>query len=155
MYSLDDLLAGAWLHYRRKLVVLAFGLVFLAYAAYNLSPEVPGWAYWIPVFCILWILVVVAIGIPYRCRREFAQRRDLRHQFTFAPDKSGLRITTETLSGTKPWSDYLKWKEGHAVFLLYMSDRMFTIVPKRFFASPADALAFRELVSGNVLRRET
>ena len=154
-YSLDDLLAGAWLHVRRKLIVMALGLVFFAYAAYSLSTEAPVWAFWLPVFFIVWFLAVIAIGIPYRCRREFEQRKDLRHPFTFTADEKGLHINSSTLSATKPWNDYLKWKEGQAVFLLYMSDRTFTIVPKRFFVSRADELAFGELVSGSVPRRET
>jgi hypothetical protein len=154
-YSLDDLSAGAWLHFRRKLVVLLLGLALFAYMAFNLRSEGPDWAFWVPVCLVVWSLAVVAIAIPYRYRREFAQRKDLRHPFTFEPDTSGLRVTSAALSGTKPWSDYLKWKEDRSVFLLYMSDRTFTIMPKRFFASPQDEQAFRELVSGNIARRET
>jgi hypothetical protein len=154
-YSLDDFLAGAWLHFRRKLMVLALGLVFFAYAGYSLSTGAPAWAVWLPICFVVWLLAVVVVGIPYRCRREFSQRKDLQRQITFAPDSSGLRITSAALSGLKPWSDYIQWKEGRTVFLLYMSDRTFTVVPKRFFASGADVQSFRELVSGNVLRRET
>ena len=153
-YSVDDLLAGAWVHLRRRLIVIAPGLVFFAFAAYELSTGAPAWAFWFPICFIVWVVGVVAIGVPYRCGREFAQRKDLRQQITFAPQESGLHITTAALSATKPWSDYLKWKEGRAVFLLYMSDRTFTVVPKRFFVSSAEEQSFRELVSRNV-RRET
>lgn len=57
----------------------------------------------------------------------------------------------------KPWSDYLRWKEGGKCFLLYMSDNLFQIVPKRFFHSDSDIDTFREMLTmriGRVARLE-
>jgi hypothetical protein len=64
--------------------------------------------------------------------------------------EAGLHFSTEGMAGTKPWTDYLRWKEGKDVILIYMSDDLYQMMPKRFFASDADLQAFREYLSQRV-----
>ena len=50
--------------------------------------------------------------------------------------------------------DRLSQVEGRtSAFLLYMSDNLYQVVPKRFFASDSDLRAFRELVGKRIARR--
>ncbi|HEY4146086.1 YcxB family protein [Pinirhizobacter sp.] len=63
---------------------------------------------------------------------------------------AGVAARTEQGNSVKPWSDYLKWKEGKSVFLLYLSDHMFQIVPKRFFAAHEDIDAFRNVIRQSI-----
>jgi hypothetical protein len=71
--------------------------------------------------------------IPRRARRLFAQQKNLRRPTVFHWDDHGLSWTSVQSSGTTPWTDYLKWRENEHMFLLYHSDLMFQMLPKRAF----------------------
>ena len=88
--------------------------------------------------------------VPYKCRRAYAQRKDLQRECTFLPSEEGLAFKSADTEGEKRWSDYLKWKEGKSVFLLYMSDNLYQLVPKRFFASEADIERFRDILTRKI-----
>jgi len=78
----------------------------------------------------------------------------LQRPCTFYAQEEGLQFSTEGISGTKAWSDYVKWKEGGSGFLIYMSDNLYQVVPKRFLGSESDVNAFRELLRSKVARRD-
>jgi hypothetical protein len=78
----------------------------------------------------------------------------LQRPCTFHTEEKGLRFSTEGISGTKAWSDYFKWKEGKNCFLIYMSDNMYQVIPKRFLESESEIKTFREILQRNVARRE-
>jgi len=98
------------------------------------------------------LLRALAFGVqvPYRGRKTYRQRKDLQRECSFLADGSRLILTTEGAVIETLWSDYLKWKEGKAGFLLYMSDNMYRPIPKRFFASEADIAKFREMVGAGM-----
>ncbi len=98
--------------------------------------------------------ITVLFWVPYKCRRAYEQRKDLHRECTFTPSDEGLSFKSVDVEGKKAWSDYLKWKEGKSVFLLYMSDNLYQLVPKRFFATGADIDAFRDTLSRRVKRSE-
>src|SRR5947209_4105876 len=151
-YALEDLISGAWLHARPRLVIAGAltALLFFSFVG-SLSPlgrtepGTPVWALWAVPVSILYLLLLVPFAIPHRCRRELAQRRDFQRAFTLSANETGLSILNEVLAIKRPWSDYSKWREGRKVFLLYLSGSSFQIIPKRFFASSTDVQAFREL----------
>ena len=49
-----------------------------------------------------------------------------------------------------PWSDLTKWREGEGLFLLYGSDLIFYVLPKRAFQDAAAVDAFRDLLSAKI-----
>jgi len=72
--------------------------------------------------------------LPRRARKLFAQQKNLQRPLRFGWDEQGLAWVNESGSGKTAWSDYLKWRENDRVFLLYLSDAMFQMLPKRAFA---------------------
>jgi hypothetical protein len=160
-YTPQDLWAASWSHIRprRSLavvgVLLAGAFVWALWAAFfgRFSAEA-GWTRWVMIAVGIYLVGYFGVGIPYFTRRAFRQRKDLQRPCKFTPSESGLGFETEGAQGAKPWSDYLKWKEGKSAFLLYMSDGMYQVLPKRFFSSPDEVDAFREMVREKVARHE-
>jgi uncharacterized membrane protein len=61
----------------------------------------------------------------------------------------GIHIITPHSESTVPWSRYLRWIESKDVFLLYVGQRTFNIIPKRVLtAEQQDSL--RTLLKRNV-----
>jgi len=80
--------------------------------------------------------------LPRRARRIFAQQKNLQQPFEIRWDDDGLRGVSERGSSHTPWSDYLKWSQDDRIILLYLSDVMFQMLPKRCFGQPAQLEAF-------------
>jgi hypothetical protein len=134
------------------LVALGVGLALVMLVSGN--PQETNWATFIVPGVLLYFALIFGLGIPYKCRRAFSQRKDLQRPCTFHTEEKGLRFSTEGISGTKAWSDYFKWKEGKNCFLIYMSDNMYQVIPKRFLESESEVRTFREILQRNVARRE-
>jgi hypothetical protein len=52
-----------------------------------------------------------------------------------------------------PWADYRKWTENGELFLLYQSDRLFQMMPKRAFASAEDMRELRDFLVAAGVRK--
>ena len=90
--------------------------------------------------------ILVAVGLVYllqrfillprRSRRIFGQQRSLHAPFRIEFSDRGVASQSETITGNHPWDHYVKWKEDEDYYLLYLSDIMFLIIPKRFLDGP-------------------
>jgi hypothetical protein len=85
--------------------------------------------------------------------RTYRQRRGLQREVRYIVSDAGL--TGENVNGrmTTPWGDYHRWKEGPQSFLLYLSNDLFHVIPKRFFGSKSDVVAFREMLRARLRSR--
>ena len=145
-----DVVAAQWLHMRPGLMRL------LAYAAMFIAAVVgSGWMYgWqlevtATFAVVLAAAVAMALGflhgvhLPLIGRRMHRQNKLLREPAELEWDERAITLRTAAAHSTLPWEDYVKWKENDRLFLLYVADRLFQIIPKRTFASAADMQDFR------------
>jgi hypothetical protein len=161
-YTADDLVSAQWLHVRprrslRVVGILLAAVLCLAGVVMFIGPSGSDWPWgkWLYLASLAYFPILFAVGMPYRTRRSFRQRKDLHRECSFAASDDGLRVQSGDIQGLKPWSDYLKWKEGDDAFLLYMSDNMYQVVPRRFFDSASDVDTFRALLEKNVRRAKS
>jgi hypothetical protein len=161
IYRPNDLVSASWVNLRPRrslaiagLIVAVLGCLALLSVFVVPPATAPGWGRWAFLTLVVYVIASFGIGIPYRSRRSYKQRKDLQRECTFDPSESGLGFRAENVQAVKPWSDYLKWKEGRSLFLIYMSDNLYQVIPKRFFASEGEVGAFRELVKAKVARYE-
>lgn len=161
-YNAEDLQAATWVHLRPRRFMGAVGLSLLALLFWGIlvrffgptSGDGPNGLKWFALALLCYLLVASFVVIPRRCRRTFSQRKDLHRPCAFSVSQAGLVFENEHVVGTYPWSDFVKWKEGKSVILLYMSDNMCHVLPKRFFSSEQELQEFRAFVSGHVKRVE-
>jgi MFS family permease len=159
IFSAADLVSATWVHLRprRSLAIVGAGLLFaLAWAIwaafFGRFTNHQAWQGWAFVGVLVYLIAAFGVGIPYKCRRAYRQRKDLQRECSFAATDQGVGFSSDAMSGTKPWADYLKWKEGKRLFLLYMSDNLYQVIPKRFFASESEVDSFRETLRANISR---
>jgi hypothetical protein len=88
-----------------------------------------------PVLLLLFIgalwFVTDRLLLPRQARRIYQQQQSLQRPFRFTIADDGTQAVSSTFTGSHAWSDYRKWIEGPDQFLLYQSDVLFVIIPKR------------------------
>lgn len=158
MISTTDLIRAGWLHVMpRRRTDSAIGLMLLSLAVWALwmsfqphpRVDLPR-ARWVLLACLLYLPTVFLIYHPYKCRREFTQRKDLHSPLRFQITEEGIGFHVQSTTLLRPWGDYHKWREGRAMFLLYFSDTLYQMMPKRFFSEPDDVDKFRTLLQQHV-----
>ena len=155
--AVEDLMTAQWVHVRPRRSFAVVGILLLGLAVFFVAKsfvehrqsltDPMSWIF--PVF-LVYVAFITFIWVPRKVRRTYAQRKDLHHDISMVVTNSGIASQTERGNSTKPWSDYLKWKEDKNIFLLYLSDQMFQMVPKRFFATHEDIDAFRSMVRHSI-----
>ncbi|MDQ1835457.1 YcxB family protein [Massilia scottii] len=112
------------------------------------------WIGWLMLGVPVYFAWSFAVWIPRKVRKLYRQRKDLQRPLFYFIADTGLEVKTEGVVGVKPWTDYLKWKEGKSVLLLYISEDMFQIFPKHFFPSDDDLVMFKDLLREKIARHE-
>lgn len=153
----EDYLAGVRLNLRPRAAWAAVGLVVLALAALAIMLGVwdlmhgkaEAWDV-IGVLAIGYFPVWYFVYLPIRVRKLYKQQRMLNepHEVTFS--ESGVSTTHSTGSGTLPWSNIHKWRESDELFLIYQSDALFSIFPKRHFGLAGEIERFRHFLASSV-----
>ena len=155
----DDYLAATNLHMRKRgwkrlawilvwsvlgVAAFMFGLIALR----EPSSGLPNLSVILLIFIAY--LFVRTVYLPRRVRRIFSQQKNLQLPFESTVTDSGIDSTNANGKTHLPWSHVIRWKEGATVFIVYQSDLMFCIVPKRLFTHPEHLDAFRALLTEQV-----
>lgn len=110
----------------------------------------PGWQLYPGLGVPIYLALVFGLRLPYRLRRTFKQRKDLRRECSFVATSEGLRFASQGVDEIKPWGDYLKWREGRTFLLLYVSDGRYQMIPKRFLEAGEELSALRALLENKL-----
>ena len=87
--------------------------------------------------------------LPRRTRRIVQQQKNLHRPFDLWWDADTIFTKSANGDARIPWSDYLKWRENGRLFLLYRSDVLFQMFPKRAFPA-AQIDEFRALARAKI-----
>lgn len=82
--------------------------------------------------------------------RSFRNDRRFLHDFTSDISDEGFHIQTFSEDSQTKWAAFVRVLESDKIFMLFHSEWIFIIIPKRAFG-PAEVDQFRELVRRNVL----
>ena len=76
------------------------------------------------------------IFLPRKVKKLYAQYKGIALPITLQWDAMRLIGQSETGRGERQWKDYAKVKENDLVFLLYITDYLFEVIPKGWFSEP-------------------
>jgi hypothetical protein len=96
------------------------------------------------VFALSWFVLR-----PIQVKRLYTQNKELSSQFEMTLAEMGYAITNSYGSAVIPWKDYAKWKADDKIILLYRSDNMFNMVPKRLLNGEGDTQFIMEQLKAN------
>ena len=83
--------------------------------------------------------------LPAKVRKLYAQFKGVDAPTTYTWDDSTLEVKSERGAGRRNWTDLHKVGESGELILLYTTDHLFEIVPKRWFADTAQMTEFIRL----------
>lgn len=136
--SAQDVVSAQRLHATPKpllsasLLILATGGIVVAYAESLLSP---GGAFGAVLGMFGWLAVQFLVIIPYLSRRIYLQQKSLHIEHQFEWDDQFVYFHSQDTEGKMRWSDFTKFKENRNMLLLYHSDSLYNMMPKRCFSS--------------------
>lgn len=92
----------------------------------------------LPPFALLAAAVILGVDLgfplvfsPSLIRRRFAQDKLLRQPVTATWDAEIYEAEQPGAHNRIPWPDYVKWREDRHLFLFFVSDFNYQILPKR------------------------
>ena len=107
-------------------------------------------AYIFTVFMLVIIFPLYRyIFLPNRIKKLFAQQKELNLPIEFEFTDTGMNTTNELGNSTRPWAHFVKWKENKDLLMLYHSDVLFSMIPKRFFADPQQVETVKSFLEKN------
>ena len=84
------------------------------------------------------------LWIPVQARQVFRQQRGLHRPHEVSWNDAGLTTTAEDGTWTIPWADFHKSLELEDQFILFLSDAVFVMLPKRAFQDSGQIDEFRQ-----------
>lgn len=151
----SDYVRAQYLNMRPRRTYMVLGLVVLSlflwaiwYTFFGGGPR--GMTGYVLLAAAAYLILNFFVYIPWKARKTFRQQKSLQREMTLRFDDSGLAIEAENSQGRIPWSDFLKWKENDRLFLLYISDPLYHMVPKRLFKSSSEVDSVREVMRTHI-----
>ncbi len=93
---------------------------------------------------------ILFILIPWNARRIFSQQKMLQAEYEVAISPEMFEVTSENGTMRIRLSDFYKYKVGKDLVLLYQSQALFHMVPRRFFSSDEDFKTFLSYLEANL-----
>ncbi len=98
----------------------------------------------LPFFLVFLLAVVVN---PRLARRTYRQQRSLHGEIGLNWTEEQLEFDSEYGKFAMPWSHFVRWGEDKHVFLLFESNRLYRIIPKRVLDAENERSLRRGLAS--------
>ena len=135
----DDIKAAYRLHiFPRSRAVAATGLLllgaFYVLAIANVAKIVGGssrWHDWITVLSAAYLPIWYFMLVPASAKKMYAQLKALQAPMEMIVKQDGLAVTGPNGDGLIPWNHVHKWRESKYVFLVYITDALYHVIPKR------------------------
>jgi hypothetical protein len=93
------------------------------------------------------------VSIATRARRVFQQQKALQRPYRVSWSVQGVTIASDEGLTSTDWCDFHRYIEREDQFLLFLSDALFLMFPKRAFPNTDSSRQFGELVRARVASR--
>jgi hypothetical protein len=156
-FELEDVKAAQALHARTGRLVTWLGYLMLGIMilllvgglVLALMGSLPWTTILIPAFFLGFLAFFQFYLRPYQITRAYNQHKELSSPFVMELTDEGYSLKNSYGSARIPWKDFAKWKEDQKVILLYRTDIMFNMVPKRLLQDDAQVQYIHEKLRQN------
>ncbi|MBD2310405.1 YcxB family protein [Desertifilum sp. FACHB-1129] len=150
----EDYIKAQYLHLRPSPRLMKIGgaiasfLLFISFLVYPLEIVFS----WIVTLIILFLIyaAVLFFIFPWQARRIFSQQKSLQGEFEIIIFPERIEVTSAQGNLRMPLADFHKYKVSKDMILLYHSQAMFNLFPRRFFASDAEFKTFIAYLKTNL-----
>jgi YcxB-like protein len=154
----EDYIKAHYLNMQPNPWLIYFGIAFLSFClviCVALTPvSVPLtttlFMVFTPIFFLVISYVFTLLLVMWNVRRIFAQQKTLQVEYQTVISPEMIESTSENGTMRMRLSDFYKYKVGKDLILLYQSQAIFHIFPRRFFASDEDFNTFLSYLEANL-----
>ena len=130
-----------------SLMTLSFITIFCLFIIGQLDGNI---SFILPAFILTIIFPIYRyVLLPNRIKKIFTQQKELSLPVEFEFTETGVHTSNELGNSTRPWTHFIKWKENKEVIMLYHSDVLFNMIPKRFFTDSQQIETFKSFLENN------
>lgn len=129
---------------------IAIGILILVLAFYLAATAQVSIISLIPVLTfVIFIPIYRYVFLPNRVKKIFSQQKELSLPYDIEISDTGMIVSNEFGTVNRPWDNFHKWKENNDLLILYHSDVLYTILPKRIFSDAAQIENVKEYLISN------
>jgi hypothetical protein len=113
-----------------------------------------GWQWWLAILLPLAIVEWSDFlhGHTLQAWIFFVRNPKFRERYSLAFHPEGIHFKTATINSTVAWTHYESVIEDSVIFLLRYGKSMYSVIPKRAFATEDDLCRFREMIRSRIQR---
>ena len=156
--SYDDYKAAQLLHLtpRKKFKLFLYPLLFLLISAFLFFTyhffQGNGYEreFYIFIVCIAYLALIFLIIHPWKWRKIYEQQKFFETKFDYEFTNEALCSRSDLGNATLPWVQFHKWKENKNTFIVYQSDAIFHLIPKRIFHSEEEINQLRVILKDSI-----
>lgn len=109
-----------------------------------------GSGFYILFGCMVYLFAIFFILVPLKWKRIFRQQKFLETTFEQEFTEAALCSASELGNVSLPWNKFHKWKENKSMFIVYQSDALFHLIPKRIFQTEEETTRLRMILSQSI-----
>ena len=117
------------------LCILAFAVIFIAittkHSFFALCALVGG---------VIGYFFSLFLVIPFSSKKQYREYRALQRGATLETTEKGITFKTEYGENIVPWSDIHKWRSTGNVLMLYVTSKLFFMIPTRALPSEEEMI---------------
>jgi len=154
----EDYVQSCFVHMRPRPVikwagyfVLSLAVIAVVISLYFALVDREG--FFIPIFLVVMLAYLAFLFffiMPKRVRKIFWQQKTMQSPYSFTVTDEAVITKSDVGDMKLTWGYFVKWKEGKNLFMMYQSDVLYHMVPKRCFASPEEMTQFRQLLQAKL-----
>jgi hypothetical protein len=134
----------------KMLIFLTLAALFLLFVGFFTEHKVAGFVGFVGE--VVGYFSVLLLLIPAKAKKQYKQNKVLRNSIKLTIREDGVSFKNELGESTLQWSDIQKWKYSGEIYLLYISNNMFHIVPSKSLSSECD---FSKILSEHIGQKRT
>ena len=156
--SIEDYKNAQWLHLRPKPIIKYIGIIILLMFIIGFIFTI--YDSWIEknidkkllIFfgCTIYLVLFFFVYFPYKFKKYYKQQKLIKEPMEIDIQDLGIKLSSPSVNANLTWDNFIKWKEGKKLFILYQTDTLMNILPKRNFDTENDIIKFRQLLNANI-----
>ena len=153
----DDYIRARFLHMRPRPVLKWLGILVVAAAVVTQAllwllpgthrPEMTPLL--VQLGLVVYLLLRLLVWLPWRTRTAFKQQKSLQEPYDVEISEDLYHATSAHGTCAVPWRDFHNYKVGPTLILVYQSDALFHMFPKRWFAD-GEFAEFQQILARNL-----
>lgn len=95
-------------------------------------------------------LVPYFILIPYQAKKQYKELKSIQSEITMIIESDGIKIETTIGNNNLDWSHFKKWNSNEHIIIIYITSKMFYMLPQRVFSSESERESVINTLNENI-----